>query len=92
MSEFISDYTGAFKPGHTIGIRRWMFFSLKCVLLFLLLLLVFSVTQYTLIMYTPLFEYVTVPGIKQSNVYGITMILAVSFGPCLFYLMKGIVR
>lgn len=92
MSEFISDYTGAFKLRHTISIRRWMFFSLKCVLLFLLLLIVFSVTQYTLIMYTPLFEYVTVPGINQSNVYGITLILAVSFGPCLFYLMKGMVR
>ena len=88
MSGFISDYKGAFYRKSTISIKRWIYFFLKSSLLFLLLLLLFSVVQYALITYTPLLEYVTVSGIKQSNMYGIILMLTISFSPSVLYLVK----
>lgn len=92
MSGFIGDYRDAFSRKRIIGIRRWIYFMLKSVLLCLLLSVVFSLLQYVLIIYTPLFEYVTVPGIKQSNIYGLIFMLVVSFCPGIIYLIKGITK
>ncbi len=92
MSGFIGDYRDAFNRKRIIGIRRWIYFMLKSVLLFLLLSVVFSLLQYVFIMYTPLFEYVTAPEIKQSNIYGLIFILVVSFCPGVIYLIKGITK
>lgn len=92
MSEFFSDYRGAFKLQNAIGIRRWVYFSLKSVLLFLLLVLLFSFFQYLVVFYTPLDEYMTAPGIKLSSIYGLILMLAVSFSPSLLYLIKIIIR
>ncbi|TDS92833.1 hypothetical protein EDF84_1125 [Erwinia rhapontici] len=88
MSEFISDYKGAFDRKSTMSIKRWIYFFLKSSLLFLLLLLALSSVQYAFIIYTPLLEYVTVSGIKQSNVYGIILMLTVSFFPSVLNLVK----
>jgi TRAP-type C4-dicarboxylate transport system permease small subunit len=88
MSGFISSYIGAFDRNSTMSIKRWIYFFLKSLLLFLLLLLAFFSVQYALITYTPLFEYVTVSGIKQSNVYGIILMLTVSFVSSVLHLVK----
>lgn len=92
MSAFFSDYRGAFKLHNVIGLKRWIYFSLKSVLLFLLLLLLFSVLQCMIIFYTPLYEYVTAPGVKLSSIYGLILMLAASFGPSLLYLIRIIIR
>ncbi|WP_211045763.1 hypothetical protein [Pectobacterium versatile] len=92
MSEFFGDYRGAFKLRNVIGLKRWIYFSLKSVLLFLLLLLLFSLFQYMVIFYTPLYEYVTAPGVKLSSIYGLILMLAVSFGPSLLYLIRIIIQ
>lgn len=92
MSEFLRDYRGAFKLHNVIGLKRWIYFSLKSVLLFLLLLLLFSVLQYIVIFYTPLYEYVTAPGIKLSSIYALILMVAACFGPSLLYLIRIIIR
>ncbi len=92
MSEFVSDYKAAFTLKNVISLRRWVYFTLKSMLLFLLLVLFFSILQYVAIVYTPLFEYVTVPGIKLSNMYGIAIVLVVSFGPSVLYLIRIFTR
>lgn len=92
MSDFFGDYRGAFKLQNVIGLKRWIYFSLKSVLLFLLLLLLFSFFQYMVIFYTPLYEYVTAPGVKLSSIYGLILMLAVSFGPSLLYLIRIIIH
>lgn len=92
MSEFVSDYKAAFTLKNVISLRRWVYFTLKSMLLFLLLVLLFSILQYMSIVYTPLFEYVTVPGIKLSSVYGLAIVLVVSFGPSVLYLIRMFIR
>ena len=92
MSEFLSDYKAAFKLKNVISLRRWVCFSLKSMLLFLLLVLLFTLLQYVAIVYTPLFEYVTVPGIKLSSIYGLAIVLVVSFGPSVLYLIRIFTR
>lgn len=92
MSRFISDYKGAFKRKRVAGFREWIVFTLKSVLLMLLLLVGFSAAQYLLIMHTPLSDYVTVHGIEQSNRYGITIVLVLSFGPSVIYLGRLCMR
>lgn len=92
MSEFFGDYRGAFNLQKVIGLRRWVYFSLKSVLLFLLLVLLFSFFQYVVLFYTPLDEYVTAPGIRLSSIYGLILMLAASFGPSFLYLIKIIIR
>ena len=92
MSEFFSDYRGAFKRQKVISLKKWVYFSLKSVLLFIVLLLLFSFFQYVVIRYTPLYEYATVPGIKLSNIYGLILMLTASFGPSVLYLIRIIAR
>ena len=92
MSEFVSDYKAAFTLKNVISLRHWVYFTLKSMLLFLLLVLFFSILQYVAIVYTLLFEYVTVPGIKLSNMYGIAIVLVVSFGPSVLYLIRIFTR
>lgn len=92
MSEFVSDYKAAFTLKNVISLRRWVYFTLKSMLLFLLLVLLFSILQYMTILYTPLFEYVTVPGIKLSSIYGLAIVLVVSFGPSVLYLIRMFIR
>lgn len=92
MSEFFNDYRGAFNLQNVIGFRRWVYFSIKSVLLFILLVLLFSFFQYLVVFYTPFDEYMTVPGIKLSSIYGLILMMAVSFTPSLLYLIKIIIR
>jgi len=94
MSEFIRDYKGAFRSSRYTGLRlrKWILFTLKSVLLFLVLCLVFSALQYAVIFWTPLFEYVTVPGVLISSVSGIVISLIVSFGPSVLYSIRNCIR
>ncbi len=92
MLEFINDYKGALKPHNKIGIKNWIYFTLKSFLLLVILFLMFSLAQYMVIMYTPLSEYVTVPGIESSNLYALMVMLVISFGPSMLYLFRIIFR
>lgn len=92
MSAFINDYKGALKSRNEIGIKRWSYFTFKSFLLFVILFVMFSLVQYMVIMYTPLSEYVTAPGIERANLYALIVMLVVSFGPSMLYLSRIILR
>lgn len=88
MSQYINDYKNAFNLKSIIGVRKWIFFTFKSAVLLLVLLLLFSLVQYWVVMYSPLADYMTVPGIEQSNIYGMIFMLAASFGPSVLYLVR----
>ncbi|EKN6222147.1 hypothetical protein DVQ50_05490 [Yersinia enterocolitica] len=94
MAKFIRDYKGAFRRNGYIGlgIREWIFFTLKSALLFLVLILAFTALQYAVIFGTPLFDYLTAPGIRISSICGILASLIVSFGPSVLYNIRYCVR
>jgi hypothetical protein len=92
MSEFISGYKNAFNRHSTMGISQWIYFTIKSALLFLLLLFVFCLLQFVVLIYSPLKEYATVPGIKQSNIYGLVIMSAVSFLSSVIHLVKMMIR
>lgn len=92
MSQYVNDYKNAFNSKSIIGVRKWIFFTFKSAVLLLVLILLFSLVQYWVIMYSPLADYMTVPGIEQSNIYGMIFMLAASFGPSGLYLVRIIMR
>ncbi|TPG64090.1 hypothetical protein EAH77_04515 [Ewingella americana] len=94
MAKFIRDYKGAFRRNRYIGLglRKWIFFTLKSALLFLVLILAFSVLQYAVIFGTPLFDYLTATGVRISSICGILASLIVSFGPSMLYSIRYCVR
>jgi len=94
MSEFLRDYKGAFRRSRYIGLglRKWILFTLKSVLLFFVLCLVFSALQYAVLFWTPLFEFVTAPGVLISSAIGIVISLIVSFGPSVLYSIRNCIR
>lgn len=92
MSDFIKDYKGAFRRDRYLGLGGWILFTLKSVLLFIVLCLVFTALQYAIIFGTPLFEYVTGPEVRISSICGIIASLIVSFGPSVLYRIRYRVR
>ncbi|GEM_PF-1232162 len=92
MYAFLEDYKNAFKPSQISGLKRWINFTLKSCVLALVLAVFFGLAQYFIVLYTPLIDYVTVPGIEQSNRYGLTLIAMISFAPSLAHLFKILLR
>ncbi|PSN09383.1 hypothetical protein C7G83_01110 [Siccibacter turicensis] len=92
MSGFFKVYKGAFKPCNEIGIKRWAYFTLKSFVLLIILLVITSALQYLIIIYSPLFEYVTVADVEKTTLYALIFILAVTFVPSVVYLLRIILR
>ncbi len=92
MQGYLRDYKGAFQRGHKLGWKRWIMFSLKSVLLFIVLYLAICCFQYALLFYTSLYEHVTVNDVQLSSLLAITLMLLISAMPSIIYLVKLIFR
>jgi len=88
MQGYLRDYKGAFQRGCKVGWKQWIMFSLKSVFLFIALYLAFSCVQYALLFSTSLSEHVTVNEVRLSSLFGITLILLISFLPSVIYLVR----
>ena len=92
MREFIRDYRGAFKPRCRMGLRQWILFTLKSLFLFVVLIILFSLAQYALLIFTPLSEHVTVSDVRISSLIGLFICLIISFMPSVLYLVRHVLR
>ncbi|GLR09473.1 hypothetical protein GCM10007905_21930 [Mixta theicola] len=89
MSAFFRDYKKAFNQNDKMGLNEWINFTLKSLIMFLLLFLGYTALQYFILIKSPLFDYLSVSDVRLTSICGFTGILLACFTPCILYAVKS---
>ncbi|UQY45900.1 hypothetical protein M1E08_11185 [Erwinia sp. PK3-005] len=92
MSAFFHAYKKAFNRDDKLSLGEWMNFTLKSLIIFMLLFLAFTVLQYFILIKSPLIDALTVSAVRLTSLCGFTLLLVGCFTPSILYAIKAIVK